>query len=151
MRPADNTPTSFYYPPATDIQIALHEDPATIITPVRESTNYDTANIIVTDPATGNVRPGVETGNITAPAFVLISHGPNGRGAFLAQDNAGQYETDPVYTLERENWEHSANRLYYTGGQNRTQNPATHFDDIVLWMTQDGIMAVKGTSSCQYP
>lgn len=145
VSPASGT----YYQPATDIRIRLHTDASGDISPVRDdnSTAYETLETKNTDPASGRVA--VSTGNIIAPAFVLVSHGDDGRGAFLANGTANRLDADPAYVAESENWD--ADNLFFTGLRNAGQAAAGYFDDVVIWMTQDGIMAANGTSSCQYP
>ena len=94
--------------------------------------------------------------NIAAPALVLISHGRNGSGAFLADGTRGRYLEGAPGNAEIENGAGDAavaqawDRVFFIGPLNDGGGNA-HFDDIVLWRTQDGIMAETGTSSCVYP
>lgn len=133
----------------------------------RTVTNYDAV-----DPAgvallpyvyTANVALGVSEGDsvvnpnfVTAPAFVLISHGENGDGAYLANDNsrAKWVSGGAVGESEIENGATTDARAYdntFVVGARIETPDNTHFDDIVLWRTQDGIMAETGASSCAYP
>jgi len=137
------------FPPADDLRIQLRTDTGAgdISPPVRNVADY--ANIrgvrIFVDTA-----GGPSTTNTTAAAFVLISHGKNGEGAFLANDTNNQYATGGlVGNDELENSD--LDRLYFIGAISTADNANDYFDDIVIWMTQDGIMAANGTSSCQYP
>ena len=41
-------------------------------------------------------------------------------------------------------------QIFVDGPRNLKPGPA-YFDDIVRWMTQDGIMAAHGALSCSYP
>lgn len=130
----------------TDLRIQLHTDsggPAQDISPIRNTGNYGAVDVAHEngDGVVIPVRSDVSTQPITAPAFVLISHGENGLGAYLGNDSLNRFGT--AGTPEDENT--NGDRLYFTG---RRDND---FDDFVIWMTQDGIMAANGTSSCQYP
>lgn len=81
---------------------------------------------------------------IEAPAFALVSHGPNGLGAYLANNSMGQYRPAILYPPdEAENA--NGDRTFRTGEPNST------FDDIIYWDTQNGIMAQSGISSCVGP
>ncbi len=86
----------------------------------------------------------------TAPAFVLISHGANGLGSYLMNNTSQRYRTAFLGDVERLNADFttgapSQNRTYVTGTR------SSDFDDVVMWMTQDGIMAYNGVSSCVLP
>ncbi len=112
-----------------------------------------TANV-----SAGN-SPGVSVANpnfVTAPAFVLISHGENGDGAYLADGNtrAKFVSGMTVGSAESENGAGTNANAYdnvFVIGQRADAANNTHFDDIVLWRTQDSLMAETGASSCAYP
>lgn len=111
---------------------------------------------------TGNVAAGVDAGSsvqnpnfATAPAFVLISHGENGDGAYFSNNNRAKYVSGTaVGAGEQENGAganaNAFDNIFVIGQRSDPQDP-THFDDIVVWRTQDGIMAETGASSCAYP
>ena len=78
---------------------------------------------------------------------MLISHGPNGRGAWLGNgtNNRLNPPNDGPELTNAGN-----DRVFVDGPWNLKPGP-TYFDDIVRWMTQDGIMAAHGALSCSYP
>jgi prepilin-type N-terminal cleavage/methylation domain-containing protein len=80
---------------------------------------------------------------IAAPAFVLVSHGANGRGAYLANDTNGRYRAALLTGLELQNANGDA--TFALAPRSRT------FDDVIYWQTQYGIMAYNGVSSCLTP
>lgn len=95
--------------------------------------------------------------NIAAPAFVLISHGRNGNGAFLANGTRNKFaDGSTPGSSEIENGAGGTavaaawNNVFHVGPLNRISG-ARRFDDMVVWRTQDGIMAETGVSSCVYP
>ena len=156
---AAELPTGTSFPPATDLSIELTTAKGTAISPVRipftanNQTGYGGIATMTTLPADGRPSaPAHFTGaqSITGPAFVLISHGENGDGAFIGDGNRNRLVSGSLVGND-ENENNNYNRLYYTGARRAGNAAATYFDDIVLWMTQDGIMAANGTSSCQYP
>ena len=84
---------------------------------------------------------------IEAPALVLVSHGPNGKGAWLG-NGTNNRATLPESGPELQNAD--GDQIFVDGPWNLKPGPA-YFDDIVRWMTQDGIMAAHGALSCSYP
>jgi hypothetical protein len=87
--------------------------------------------------------------NVLAPAMVLISHGPSGAGAFLGNNTGGVYNQPPAGTAKLCNtFGCGANKNTFIDGPITL---AANFDDIVRWLTQDGLMAAHGALSCQYP
>jgi prepilin-type N-terminal cleavage/methylation domain-containing protein len=92
---------------------------------------------------------------ILAPAFVLISYGLDGAGAYLANGTSGRYNTTAISAAEAENTNfatgNALEKRTYTDGPANRANGAAYYDDIVRWMTQDALMAAHGALSCQYP
>jgi prepilin-type N-terminal cleavage/methylation domain-containing protein len=109
----------------------------------RDNANYANEN---TSVPTGTVFTP-DTNNITMPAFLLISHGKNGFGAFLRTGARlaalGQSGDD-----ETENQDGDDN--YVIGPTNRIINN-TYFDDIVSWRTQEQLYSETGEGSCIFP
>lgn len=120
----------------------------------------------VTEPYvySANVAAGTSAGDsvanpnfVTAPAFVLISHGENGDGAYLAtNDNSrAKFVSGTLVGDDEAQNGAGANANAYDNvfvlGPRVDLGGNTHFDDIVVWRTQDGIMAETGASSCAYP
>lgn len=132
------------FPPATDL-IIEDLDGNTISPGARNTTEYDDLDHRLTD---ANDIPMASNTSITAPAFVLVSHGRDGDGAYLLEGGRVP-DSSAGATLEDENFD--ADRIFYDGPIITNTSSNTYFDDIVLWMTQDGLMAKNGVSSCQYP
>jgi prepilin-type N-terminal cleavage/methylation domain-containing protein len=109
------------------------------------------------DPATGNLitavggdyylAPQVPPANAraTAPAYIVISHGKNGLGAFEPATNARN--TLPTTAQELENAD--GDNTYFDT-KTRSTNVVTRFDDLILWRTQDAMFAEEG-ESCSVP
>ena len=106
----------------------------------RDTANYfaETANSVGNDtvPATGQ--------HTTTPAFILVSHGRNGLGAFLPTGarlaGVGGDETENA----------DGDRVFRQ--KLRSDAPgANYFDDIVLWHTQDTLFSLTGGGSCAVP
>lgn len=77
------------------------------------------------------------------PAFILISHGRNGLGAYNV--NSGTRENMPSGP-EGENT--NDDRVYRDA--RITEEAGNHYDDITSWMTQDMLMTNMG-ESCVFP
>lgn len=151
------------FPPATDLRIQLATDIGTDILAPRDvyPDHYGEIDNPLMQVGSNTRRPVNYAGNPTAPAFVLISHGRNGQGAFLTTDSGPPMQRNGVPTSSREKQNADLSqgtapapapaeaRLYYAGQQKFTGSD--YFDDIVIWMTQDQIMAYTGTSSCRFP
>lgn len=160
---ADIAAGTNFPPGTTDLRIELRDGTGggTVISPTRvantpanNETGYNGIATMTTLAVDGRPSAPVHFNaageSITGPAFVLLSHGENGNGAFIAEGNRDRVAGGGlVGNDEQENIDYD--RLYYTGPRRAGNAAATYFDDIVLWMTQDGIMAANGTSSCQYP
>lgn len=160
---------------AEDIRIGLSD--GTAIWPVPGGESYDDGRD--TNPAryhpvspvapapiepfvyTASLAPGVAAANgainsiVAAPAFVLISHGDNGDGAYLGGGTRAKFSSGVVVgTGEIENGAGVTAPAFdalFVEGPASAASDATHFDDIVVWRTQDGLMAETGASSCAYP
>lgn len=135
----------------TDI-VVRNRDNAQVVSPVRAGNG----NIVYADRMDEVYRTGVggqvlvslpsqASGNdVEAAAFTLISHGNNGYCAFLGNNTMGRSDCTgpPASTDEISN---GNGNTYITG--TRTND----FDDVVVWMTQFGIMAAGGANSCNLP
>jgi type II secretory pathway pseudopilin PulG len=88
---------------------------------------------------------------ILTPAMVLISHGPNGRGAYLANGTKNRYSPPLPGPLEALNAAPGVSQKTFYDGPANLKQGAKYFDNIVRWMTQDSLMAAHGALSCQYP
>lgn len=99
-------------------------------------------------PRTG--PPQQQAHFIESPAFVLISHGRNGEGAYLGNGTRNRYLTGAATANEIENGAGNA-AVSYDQVFITDDGAQDSFDDIVIWRTQNGIMAETGASSCAYP
>ncbi len=150
----------------TDLLIKSTAAGQPMLSPQRDNVNTTVGTgqyqfMTVTNVTTaGNILPvamqNVAGSRILAPAFVLISHGMDGAGAYLANGSLARYNP-PGAGLEDENanfWKGGATgtqKRTYLDGPTNLQAGANYFDDIVRWMTQDSLMAAHGALSCQYP
>jgi prepilin-type N-terminal cleavage/methylation domain-containing protein len=140
-------------PPTFDVDsdlIILHTAGGAALSPVRTPgimDNYGDLTKTKTTAVDGTDVPVMDTSPVEAPALVLVSHGPDGRGAWLV--NGTNKRLDPPESgPELQNAD--GDQIFVDGPWNLKPGPA-YFDDIVLWMTQDGIMAAHGALSCSYP
>ena len=120
------------------------------LSPVRTpgtANNYDGLDKAVTVSAGDAQVPSIDNTPIEAPALVLISHGPNGKGAWIGNGTAGRSDL-PASGPELQNA--NGDQIFVDGPWNLKPGPG-YFDDVVRWMTQDGIIAAHGALSCQYP
>jgi type II secretory pathway pseudopilin PulG len=139
-------------PPVFDVDsdlIILHTDGHSL-SPVRTPgirSDYDDLTKATTTRQGDTTVPTIDASPIEAPAFVLVSHGKNGRGAWLGNGTTNRYNP-PDSGPEFKNAD--ADQIFIDGPWSLKPGP-DYFDDIVRWMTQDGIMAAHGALSCQYP
>lgn len=139
-------------PPVFDVEsdlIVVHTD-GQRLSPVRLpgiKENYDDLTKATTTRQGGVEMPAIDATPIEAPAFVLVSHGKNGRGAWLGNGTTNRFDP-PDSGDEYKNA--SGGQVFVDGPWTLVPGPS-YFDDIVRWMTQDGIMAAHGALSCQYP
>ncbi|MBI1326634.1 MAG: prepilin-type N-terminal cleavage/methylation domain-containing protein [Alphaproteobacteria bacterium] len=78
-------------------------------------------------------------------AYVIVSHGKNGYGAYLANNAFDIYLPSARSVAEEEN---SDGDKFFVEGP--AGGPAGRFDDIVIWRTQISLMADAG-ASCALP
>jgi type II secretory pathway pseudopilin PulG len=135
-------------PPTFDVDtdlIVLHTTGGAL-SPVRTPGimgNYDD----LSKTTTAADVPFLDATQIEAPAVVLVSHGADGRGAWIGNGTDHRFNT-PESGPELTNA--SNDRVFVDGPLSRVPG-TTYFDDIVRWMSQDGIMAAHGGLSCSYP
>jgi len=140
-------------PPTFDVDsdlIILHTNGGAALSPVRTPgtmNNYDDLTKTTTYSRGGASVPFMDKTPIEAPALVLVSHGPNGKGAWLGSGTNNRL-TAPDSGPELQNAD--GDQIFVDGPWNLKPGP-DYFDDIVRWMTQDGIMAAHGGLSCSYP
>lgn len=143
------------YDADTDLIINFTKGGA-VLSPVRApglGADYDTLERTTTVQVGNADVPVMSSSPVEAPAFVLVSHGPNGLGAYLGNDTTGRAPGAAGPELENADGDSGTplqRRTFVDGPWNLSPGPE-HFDDIVRWMTQDGILAAHGALSCQYP
>ena len=124
----------------------------------------DANSILVNDAAAARIIPNQDsaaiTGSFAAPssssfsdpvtpdrltyfAYVLISHGKNGFGAFIFNSASPRAASAGVDEQENAN----NDRLYI----DRPLNAQLPFDDIVFWRTQEQVMAETNNDTCARP
>ena len=108
--------------------------------------SYRPANISYPDPFVANVQVP-NNDRVTAPVYILISHGPHGYGAWsgsgrdrLSLDNATHGEIENA----------NGDRTFVEIPPLDRTDKEKSFDDIVLWRSQDMILASQG-KSCALP
>lgn len=108
--------------------------------------SYAPANVSFPDPFRANV-PVPDKDRVTAPVYVLVSHGPNGYGAWTASGKS-RLSVKQATPAEKENA--SGKRSFVEIPPAERAGKERSFDDIVLWRTQDMIFAGQG-KSCSLP
>ena len=128
---------------ASDITV-LDTGGKKIVTSMRDNVSDHYAVVDTPMAISSNTPPAM---NAEAIAFVLVSHGPNGNGAFLPKGT--RIPTDASSgTAKIEN--QNGDNVFVYAPLNNT-NGAAHFDDVVMWQTQDELYSALGHLSCQIP
>lgn len=124
-----------------------YQAPDTLMRPV----DFTTGALINTTGGEYYLAPQVPPANAraTAPAYILISHGINGLGAFTPANNGRNPLPTTAQELENTNGDTDVTRTYFDT-KTRSTNIVTRFDDLILWRTQDAIFAEEG-ESCSVP
>lgn len=84
--------------------------------------------------------------NLNYFAYAVISHGRKGRGAY-AWGRAARLDSSAAGPDEQENADQDA--IYVARAPDTT--PGSSFDNIVLWRTQEQMMAETGQTTCNKP
>jgi hypothetical protein len=87
------------------------------------------------------------TDRVVAVNFVLVSHGPNERGAYIL-NGGGQRPGAPGGSLEEEN--HNGDRVFRDIVDADDLPGGEEYDDVITWRTQDSIFA-ENRDSCVVP
>jgi prepilin-type N-terminal cleavage/methylation domain-containing protein len=109
--------------------------------------SYATANITYPSPMVSNVQVPNDD-RVSAPVYILVSHGPNGNGAYTGQ-GAGARVPDAGSTVA-ENENSDGDRIFYEIPKIDRAGVEQQFDDVTLWRTQDAIFATAA-ESCSLP
>ncbi|MEZ0259721.1 MAG: type II secretion system protein [Alphaproteobacteria bacterium] len=110
----------------------------------RDSTggNYASVNTATTTTSFDPVAR-----NVTAVAYVLVSHGANGAGAYTS---TGTRLSTSATTGTAEDENKDGDNIFVYADFN-SSNTTSHYDDIVKWYTQDAMYSSQGNLSCQIP
>jgi prepilin-type N-terminal cleavage/methylation domain-containing protein len=108
--------------------------------------SYNAANITFPNPYAANV-PVAQDDRVTAPVYVLVSHGSHGGGAWTGSGRT-RYPVEHATLAETENA--NGNRTFVEILPADRAGAEKAFDDIVLWRTQDMIFTSQG-KSCSLP
>ena len=107
----------------------------------RDSANYLSVNSLYDGPALSQ-----PSNNITTIIFVLVSHGDSGGGAFLS-NGARSPATANTGAAETENMNGDNTFVW---GMRSNASGDLHYDDIVMWRTQDQVYSETG-GTCALP
>lgn len=124
-----------------------------VVGPVALSPTRSIANRGAVNGASAVTVPA-NTASQTA-AFILISHGKNGFGAYRPSSPPARY-ADPSGLLYRQNEianADDADNIYVSSpySVNTDETVRSYFDDIVIWRTQDQLIGAFGRDSCARP
>jgi type II secretory pathway pseudopilin PulG len=133
--------------PGTDLVI-LDVNKQSQITIPRQTApaSYRPANVIFPDPFVPDVQVPAND-RVTAPVYVLVSHGRNGHGAWTGTGKA-RFSFLRATPAEIENA--NGDRVFIDIPPAERTGVEKSFDEVVLWRTQDMIFAEQG-KSCSLP
>lgn len=121
--------------PSTDLVLLINGAPAY---GSRDSAAGQYANVHLASPSA--------SGSIEGSAIAIISHGPNGVNAFLA-DGSGARGTGSFTSAENEN----ADGDFEFRKDMSNTTPTDYFDDIVIFKSQLELMASLNDGTCTSP
>lgn len=87
--------------------------------------------------------------NVTAPSFLIVSHGPNEYGAYIR--GGARKGGNAALTGDGEDENQNGDNLFVSTRPNHSRDGSDNFDDIVMWRTQDQLFAETGVGSCVVP
>jgi prepilin-type N-terminal cleavage/methylation domain-containing protein len=132
--------------PGTDIVVLDANRQSQISIPRQASpASYMPSDVTYPDPFAANV-PVPDNDRVTAPAYILVSHGANGYGAWN-QSGKISFSSNATHG-EIENAD--GNRIFMEIPPVDRTGKEMSFDDIVIWRSQDMILAGQG-KSCSLP
>jgi prepilin-type N-terminal cleavage/methylation domain-containing protein len=133
--------------PGTDLIVLDVNGRSQIAIPRQPSPDsYKAANVSYPDPFVANV-PVPNNDRVTAPVYILVSHGPDGYGA-LSGSARTRFDLTNATHGETENA--NRDRPFVEIPPVDRADKERGFDDIVLWRSQDMIFASQG-KSCSLP
>lgn len=107
---------------------------------------HDTANYA--SVTSGPVTPTNFNSHVIA--FVLVSHGKNGDGAYIKKNASGARNPVTANASAQESENRNGNMTFVDTAYSKT-NDTNYFDDIILWRTNDQVVANFGNESCGRP
>jgi len=133
--------------PGTDIIVLdVNGKPQIAIPRQTSPASYGPSSISYPDPFAANV-PVANNDRVTAPVYILISHGSNGYGAWIG---SGKARISVANATPGEIQNASGKRTFVEIPPADRAGKDRSYDDIVLWRTQDMIFAGQG-KSCSLP
>jgi type II secretory pathway pseudopilin PulG len=132
--------------PGTDIVVLDVNGQNQISVPRQTSpASYSPSNVPYPAPFAANVQVP-DSDRVTAPVYILVSHGSNGYGA-RSQSGKISFSSNATHG-ETENAD--GNRTFVEIPPVDRTGKEKSFDDIVIWRSQDMILAAQG-KSCSLP
>jgi prepilin-type N-terminal cleavage/methylation domain-containing protein len=133
--------------PGTDIVVLdVNGQPQIAIPRQTSAASYQPSNITYPDPFTANV-PVPDNDRVTAPVYILVSHGADAYGAW---SHSGRISFSSANATPAEIENADSNRTFVEIPPVDRAGREKSFDDIVIWRTQDMILAGQG-KSCSLP
>ena len=133
--------------PGTDLLILDVNKQSQLAIPRQSApASYGPANVIFPDPFVADMQVP-SNDRATAPIYVLVSHGRNGHGAWTGVGNA-RFTFSGATPAEIENA--NGDRVFIEIPPADRTGVEKSFDEVVLWRTQDMILAEQG-KSCSLP
>jgi prepilin-type N-terminal cleavage/methylation domain-containing protein len=133
--------------PGTDLMILDVNRQSQIAIPRQSApASYRPANVIFPDPFVPDVQVPAND-RATAPIYVLVSHGREGHGAWTGVGKA-RFTFSGATPAEIENA--NGDRVFVEIPPAERAGVEKSFDEVVLWRTQDMILAEQG-KSCSLP
>ncbi len=97
------------------------------------------------DPADVNAMDEIAP-NVEAVAFALISHGPDGQGAYLLNGTDGKHNDGNQHPLEAIN---SGGGLEFVDSRTISTGDDVDYDDDVIWSSQIALYNKLGDATCE--
>lgn len=118
------------------------------LTPIQGDTSGNPATSDFANPNSAPVA-AVPNAVLTYIPYVIVSHGKNGQGSFIF-NQAGRRPLMGASASDSLN-ANGSNWGFVVLERNDNITDANHFDDIVLWRTQQSMMRELGNDSCAVP
>jgi|GEM_PF-6829732 len=121
--------------------IIRNEDDDVRITGRNEKDSYSPSDVI----HTSTIDPDFES-----PAYAIISHGPNGEGAYLVNQTMAQVNNIPKAQENEDEWQNHSDDREVNDVRKITSTDSTEtFDDIVMWDSQITLYNSLRNGTCE--